>query len=97
LAIAEAERSPEVARAIDDGRKSARRTVSGLIAHAQSMGYLAAGDPSTMADRFLALLREDIMMGLLLGVATPPGRAKIEARAANATRAFLEICSASNG
>lgn len=97
LAIAEAERSPEVARAIDDGRKAARRTVSELVAHAQSLGYLAPGDPSTMADRFLALLREDLMMSLLLEVVTPPGRAKIEARAADATRAFLEICSASNG
>ena len=97
LAIAEAEHSPEVARAIDDGRKAARRTVSELVAHAQSSGYLAPGDPSTMADRFLALLREDVMMSLLLGVGTPPGRAKIEARSADATRVFLEICSASNG
>src|SRR5262245_15354415 len=62
LAIAEAERSPEVARAIDDGRKAAKRTVSGLVAHAQASGYLAPGDPSTTADRFLALLREDVMM-----------------------------------
>jgi AcrR family transcriptional regulator len=97
LAIAEAERSPEIARAIDEGRKAATRTVSELVAHAQSLGFLPPGAPSAMADRFLALLREDAMMSLLLGVATPPGRAKIEARAADATRAFLQICSASNG
>lgn len=97
LAIAEAEASPEVARAIDDGRRAARRTVSELVAHAQSSGYLAPGDPSTMADRFLALLREDLMMSLLLGLATPPSRAKIKARAADATRTLLEIYSASNG
>ena len=96
LAIAEAERSPEVARAIDDGRRAARRTVSELVAHAQSLGYLTPDDPSTMADRFLALLREDLMMSLLLGVVTPPGPAKIEARAADATRAFLKIYSASH-
>lgn len=95
LAITEAERSREIARAIDDGRKAARRTVSELVAHAQSLGFLVPGDPSAMADRFLALLREDVMMGLLLGVATPPSRAKIEARAAEATRAFLKIVSAS--
>ena len=92
----EAERSPEVARAIDDGRRAARRTVSELVAHAQSLGYLTPDDPSTMADRFLALLREDLMMSLLLGVVTPPGPAKIEARAADATRAFLKIYSASH-
>jgi AcrR family transcriptional regulator len=96
LAIAEAEHSPEIARAIDDGRKAARRTVGELVAHAQSVGFLASGDPGTMADRFLALLREDVMMSLLLGVSTPPGRARIEARAADAARVFLEICSASN-
>lgn len=96
LAIAEAERSPEIARAIDDGRKAARRTVSELVAHAQCLGFLAPGDPSAIADYFLALLREDVMMSLLLGVVTPPGRAKIGARAADATRAFLETCSASN-
>jgi AcrR family transcriptional regulator len=93
LAIAEAERSPEVARAIDDGRKAARRTVRELLVHAQSLGHLAPGAPSSMADRFLALLREDSMMSLLLGVVTPPSRAKIEARAADATRAFLELYS----
>jgi hypothetical protein len=36
------------------------------------------------------------MMSLLLGVVTAPGRAKIEARAADAARVFLAICSASN-
>src|SRR5262245_12128302 len=97
LAIAEAERSPEVPRAIDDGRKAARHTVSGLVAHAQSLGYLAPGDSAVMADRFLALLREDVMMSLLLGVAAPPSRAKIEARAADATRAFLDVYPAANG
>jgi len=96
LAIAEAERSPEIAQAIDDGRKAARRTVSELVAHAQSLGFLVPGDPSAMADRFLALLREDVMMSLLLGVATPPGRTKIEVRAADATRAFLRIASATH-
>ena len=97
LAIAEAEHSPEVARAIDDGRKAARRTVSELVAHAQSLSFLAPGDPAIMADRFLALLRGDLMMSLLLGVVAPPSRAKIEAQATDATRAFLDICSASNG
>jgi AcrR family transcriptional regulator len=97
LAIAEAERSPEVARAIDEGRTAARRTVRELVAHAQSLGHLAPGDPSTMADRFLVLLREDMMMSLLLGVARPPNRKRIEAQAAGAARAFLEIHSASSG
>lgn len=97
LAIAEADRSPEIARAIDEGRKAARRAVSELVAHAQSLGFLTPGDPSAMAERFLALLREDVMMNVLLGVGTPPSRAKIESRAVDATRAFLAICSAAKG
>src|SRR5262245_57834044 len=48
LAIAEAERSPDAARAIEYGRRSARETVSKLVAHAQSLRYLAPGDPSAM-------------------------------------------------
>jgi hypothetical protein len=45
-----------------------------------------------MAERFLALLREDAMMGLLLGVSPPLGRAGIAARAAEAATVFLDIC-----
>jgi AcrR family transcriptional regulator len=97
LAVSEAGRSPEVARAIDDCRKAARQTVSELLGQAQLLGFLPPGDALNMADRFLALLREDLMMGLLLGVVTPPSRAKIEARAANATSVFLEIYSVSKG
>jgi hypothetical protein len=44
-----------------------------------------------MADRFLALLREDLIMSLLLGVVRPPRRANIEQRAVDATDVFLEI------
>jgi hypothetical protein len=94
LAIAESEHAPEVARAINEGRTAAKRTVSRLVAHAQSSGFLVPADPATMADRFLALLREDMMMSLLLGVAAAPSRAKLEAQAADATRAFLTIYSA---
>ncbi len=91
LAIAEAERSPEVAQAIDERREAARQTVGDVIAQSQSLGLLPPGNPLGMADRFLALLREDLIMSLLLGVARPPRRAKIEQRAVNATGVFLKI------
>lgn len=95
LAIAEAERSPEVAKAIDAVRQSGRRTVADLLVDAQSLGFVAPGDPLEMADRFLALLREDLMMSLLLGVGSRLSRAKAQQRAAGATNAFLELYSKS--
>lgn len=96
LAISEAERSPEVAKAIDACRDAARQTVSALVAKAQSKGFLRAGRAREMADLFLALLREDLIMSLLLKVAARPGPLKIEQRATAATRIFLNVCGAPN-
>jgi AcrR family transcriptional regulator len=90
LAISEAERSPEVATAIDACRQSARRAVADLLSDAQSRGLIAGGDALAMADRFLALLREDVMMSLLLGVGRQPSRARAEQLATSATRFFME-------
>ena len=96
LAISEAERSPEVAKAIHACRDAASQSVTALVAQAQSRGFLRAGHAREMADRFLALLREDLMMSLLLGVATLPARSKIEQRATAATRIFLDVYDAPN-
>ena len=93
LAISEAGRSPAVAKAIDACREAARHAVGDVLSQAQSSGLLATGDALDMADRFLALLRGDLMMSLLLGVASRPGPARIEERAAKATSIFLEIYS----
>ena len=91
VAISEAERSPEVAAAIDGCRSATVETVRGLVVHAQSSGLLPHGDASRIASRFMALLREDLMMGLLLGVASPPSRARIAANVADAVTVFLDI------
>ena len=96
LAISEAERSPEVAKAIDACREAARRAVANLLVQAQSLEFVAPGDTLEMADRFLALLREDLMMTLLLGVGPRPGRARAAQRAISATNSFLEIDSKSD-
>jgi AcrR family transcriptional regulator len=96
LAISEAERAPEVAKAIHACREAARRTVSDLVIQAQARGLLSAGQAGEMADRFLALVREDLMMSLLLAVAARPSRAKIEQRAGTATRIFLDVYGVSN-
>jgi AcrR family transcriptional regulator len=91
LAIAEAERAPEVAHALDSiGRGGARTTLRTLFEMAQARGLLS-GDPVGMAERFLALLWGDLMIGLLLRVVDPPAPEQAEARAREAASAFLRL------
>jgi AcrR family transcriptional regulator len=91
LAISEADRSPEVAQALEESRIANRRTLTDLLAHAQSVGLLPSGDAAEMATQFLALLRGELMLSMLLGVAARPGRAQIERHAAEITSAFLRL------
>src|SRR5450755_653974 len=49
LAISEAERSPEVAQALEECRKANRRTLTDFLVHAQSVGLLLSGDAADMA------------------------------------------------
>src|SRR3954464_7878781 len=72
LAIAEATRAPEVARALDTmGVETSRAAVRSIIAGAQAAGLLD-GDTAEMADQFMALLWGSLMTKLLLRVAEPP-------------------------
>jgi AcrR family transcriptional regulator len=92
LAIAEATRSPEVAQTLQEaGRDASRQAVAAMLAQAQSAGLIGAGDPAAMAIQYLALLWEDLLVGLLLGRAVRPKADEIERRAEAATRAFLQL------
>jgi AcrR family transcriptional regulator len=92
LAIAEATRSPEIARALDAaGRGVARGALAELLASAQAAGLLGAGEPAEMAAQFLGLVWQDLMIGLLLGLAATPGPADTERRASRATAAFMRL------
>jgi AcrR family transcriptional regulator len=92
LAIAEAERNPEVAQILDSvGRAPNRRALTDLLAHAQAHHLLGAGDPLAMAAEFLALLWGDLLMRLLLRVSDPPPAADMERRAHAATQALLML------
>jgi AcrR family transcriptional regulator len=92
LAIAEADRSPEVAQALNTyGRQPALAALRGLLEQAQSAGLLDATDPRRMATRFVGLLWEDLMVNLTLGVAARPDPAAIRRRAREATDAFLQL------
>jgi AcrR family transcriptional regulator len=91
LAIAEAERSPDVAAALSSSRSVNRHALEQLLVRAQAVGVLGQGDPPRMMEQFFALLWGDLLISRLLGVVSIPSRAQIEQRAAEATTAFLKL------
>jgi AcrR family transcriptional regulator len=91
LAIAEAVQAPEVARTLDRlGRETSRAALRQVISDARAAG-LIDGPPSELAEQFAGLLWRDLMISLLLGVAQRPNPRAIEARAHDATEAFLRL------
>jgi hypothetical protein len=84
LAIGEAVRAPEVARAVDSiGRETARTALRTIIGRAQAAG-LITGRPAELAQQFVGLLWGDVMISLLLGVAGRPTPRAIARRARDA-------------
>jgi AcrR family transcriptional regulator len=91
LAIAEAVRAPEVARALDSvGGEATRVALRDIMKRARSAGLLG-GDPGKMAGQFAGLLWQNLMVSLLLGVTDRPTSREIEQRARDATAALLQI------
>jgi AcrR family transcriptional regulator len=91
LAIAEAVRAPEIARTLDSvGRAASRDALIEMMANARSHG-LVHGDPGEMAGQFAALLWGNLMVSLLLGVATRPSPREVIRRAGNAAAGFLKL------
>ena len=90
VAVAEAERTPEIAAALDSsGRAGSRAVLAAALSRAQQAGLLREGSPELMAEHFFGLLLGDLRLGLLLGVAPPPRNAAIEHRARDAALTFL--------
>jgi len=91
LAIAEAVRAPEVARALNSlGVETSRAALREVMTRARSAG-LVSGDPSEMAEHFAGLLWGNLKVSLLLRVAERPSPREIARRARDATAAFLEL------
>jgi AcrR family transcriptional regulator len=91
LAIAEAVRAPEVARALDSiGGETSRAALRETMTRAQRAGILS-GDPREMAEHFAGLLWGNLMVGLLLRVVDRPSPREFAQRARNATAAFLRL------
>jgi AcrR family transcriptional regulator len=91
LAIAEAERTPKVARALHTiGRETSSVALREMLTRARS-SELLDGDPAEMAEQFAALLWGNLMVSLLLRVADAPTPNEIKRRAGEATTAFLRL------
>ena len=91
LAIAEAVQAPEVARTLDSvGREASRAALRQIMSESRA-ARLIAGRPADLAEQFAGLLWRDLMINLLLGVAQRPNPGAIEARAHEATEAFLRL------
>jgi len=93
LAIAESERSPDVAAVLNDNRHVNRKALEQFLALAQAASILGPGDPQKMMEQFFALLWGDLLLSRLLGASAPTG-AEIALRATEATAAFLKLCCA---
>jgi AcrR family transcriptional regulator len=90
LAIAESERSPDVAAALNANRFANRHALEQLLARAQAAGVLSQGDPPRMMEQFFALLWGDLLVSRLLG-ASAPTSSEIEQRGTLATTTFLKL------
>jgi AcrR family transcriptional regulator len=90
LAIAEAERSPELGAELGRVRDAKRAFIAGLFTDAQRWGLVAAGDASAMAETFLDLLGGPrlILRALSGGVTSTD---EIHRLAAQAAAAFVRL------
>jgi AcrR family transcriptional regulator len=92
LALAEAERAPEIAMLIEtNGRNANRAALAKLLAHGQDEGLLAEAKPEAMASTFMSLIWDDLLVRLLLGTARPPGSADIARRVSDALDSFMRL------
>lgn len=92
LALAEAERAPDIATLLEtNGRNANRAALAKLLAQGQSEGLLDGAEPEAMASTFMALLWGDLLIRLLLGTARPPNTAEIARRVSDALDGFMRL------
>ena len=92
LGIAEAKRSPAIARSLHErGRGPARAALEALLKSARAAKLLADGNIEEMMLHYRGLLWGDTMVWILLGLDKAPRPKEIERRAEKAARLFLEV------
>jgi AcrR family transcriptional regulator len=91
LGIAEAKRSPAVARSIDAmGRTPATAAFEALVRPAHRARLLRSADFADMKSLFQGALWGSLLIWILLGLEKPPTAKEIERRAEIVVSAFLE-------
>jgi hypothetical protein len=89
LGIAEAKRSPEIAKSlVVQGREPARAALRSILEPARELG-LVTGDIEKMNGHFHGLLWGGSMVWMLLGVEPSPGPKEIERRASDAASSLI--------
>jgi len=92
MAISEADHSQQVAKALQThGRQAACAALREILESAQSAGLLERADPERMVSRYGALLLENVVLMLALGIEKKPTSSEIRRRAVEATEAFLML------
>ena len=90
LAIAESDRVPEIAQTLDsNGREANQKALTELVRKAQSLGLISAGDPGTLAARYISVLWGDLLIRLLMRVREAPTKREIEVRARAAMETLM--------
>jgi AcrR family transcriptional regulator len=90
LAVAEADRSPEVAQALDvHGRQAADAALREVLEAARSAHLLNDADVDALVNRFMSMLLDDLLMSLALGLRKRPGKHEIVRRAFEAAETVL--------
>jgi AcrR family transcriptional regulator len=92
LAIAEAHRSPELARTLNEnGRDATVKLLAGFLHEARARAQVGPHDPVEMAGVFYSLVQGDLLVRILLGVADRPTARAAAARTRRAVEHFLRL------
>jgi AcrR family transcriptional regulator len=92
LAILEAERSPEVARVLDENGRTANRTaLVEFLTRAHAGGLIGGAEPEMMASQFLSLLFGDVLLRVTMRVIEAPSARDATHRARAATTTLLKL------
>jgi AcrR family transcriptional regulator len=91
LAIAEAERTPEIGQALESIARAASRASLRQILEDALAQSLLSGDVVEMVETFMALLFGNLQLSWLLRVSNPPAPRDIELRAQRAAKTFLKL------
>jgi AcrR family transcriptional regulator len=90
LAVSEADRSPEVAQALDfHGRQAACGALRAVLQTARSANMLDSTEIDALANRFMSALLDDVLMSLALGVRKRPSEREIARRSLAAAETVL--------